>query len=97
MNHKQFRDSLCSARLILPPLSGYTDYPYRQILAQFSPPFLITEMINARALTEGNKKTDKMLQMEKGTYYMGAQLVGNDSDDMCKASLLLEKTTKVYM
>jgi tRNA-dihydrouridine synthase B len=91
MNHKEFEKTLCSTHLLLPPLSGYTDYPYRQILAHFSPPFIITEMVNARAIIEGNKKTQLMIQMEKGSYYKGSQLVGNNPDEMCDAALILEK------
>ena len=56
MNLVDFDKTLRTEKFMLPPLSGYTDFPYRQILAQFSPPFMITEMVNARALIEQNKK-----------------------------------------
>jgi len=91
MKKAEFTKVLCKKKLLLPPLSGYTDYPYRQILASFSPPFITTEMVNARAVIEGNKKTHSMLKKEEGTHFKGAQLVGKDPDVMAKAALIIER------
>ena len=91
MKKSEFTKILCEKKLLLPPLSGYTDYPYRQILAGFSPPFITTEMVNARAVVEGNKKTHQMLKKEEGSHFKGAQLVGKDPDVMAKAAVIIER------
>ena len=91
MKKSEFTKVLCEKRLLLPPLSGFTDYPYRQILAKFNPPFIITEMVNARAVIEKNKKTLQMLEKTKGNHFKGAQLVGKDPDVMAKAAVIIER------
>jgi tRNA-dihydrouridine synthase B len=75
---------------MLPPLSGYTDYPYRQILAKFEPPFITTEMVNARAVVEGNQRTVQMLKKVIGSHFNGAQLLGKDPNFMAKAAKIIE-------
>jgi len=75
---------------MLPPLSGYTDYPYRQILAKFKPPFITTEMVNARAVVEGNQRTIQMLKKVTGSHFNGAQLLGKDPNFMAKAAKIIE-------
>ncbi|MBN1521865.1 MAG: tRNA-dihydrouridine synthase [Candidatus Aureabacteria bacterium] len=87
---KLFLKILKEKRLMLPPLSGYTDYPYRQILSLLKPPFITTEMVKARAVVEGNPKTLSMLRKEKGRHLKGSQLLGSDPDTMAKAAKKLE-------
>jgi tRNA-dihydrouridine synthase B len=77
-------------KLLLPPLSGYTDYPYRMILAGFHPPFLMTEMANARAITQRNRRTVQILKITPGDQYNGVQLVGSIPEYMANAARLLE-------
>ena len=85
-----FQKELSQKRFILPPLSGYTDYPYRCILSLFHPPFICTEMVNATALVNGNKKTLDMLTMEPGDHLKGVQLVGNNPQQMSEAASIIE-------
>lgn len=91
MTPSLFIKKLCEHKLLLPPMSGFTDYPYRVILAQFHPPFIITEMANAKAIIRGNKKTDRILKIAEGKQYNGVQLVGNDPLEMAHAATIVEK------
>lgn len=90
MKSSLFVDILKDKKLMLPPLSGYTDYPYRKILAKFKPPFITTEMVNARAFFENNKKTTERLQKEEGNHFRGVQLLGKDPSYMKKAAIAIE-------
>lgn len=72
--------------MLLPPLSRYTDYPYRVILASFHPPFLTTEMANARAILQKNRRAMQILKIAEGDQYNGVQLVGNIPEYMQKAA-----------
>jgi len=86
MNRTDFITLLSRKQLLLPPLSGFTDYPYRTILSRFSPPFIITEMVNAKAVIMKNRKTMGMLKIVKGDHMNGVQLLGNDPFEMVQAA-----------
>jgi len=90
MNSSLFVKILREKKVLLPPLSGYTDYPYRVILARFDPPFLITEMANARAVVQRNRRTMEILKMVQGTHYHGVQLVGSIPEYMRKAAMIVQ-------
>jgi len=90
LSKTEFVSKLREKRLILPPLSGYTDYPYRAILAEFSPPFICTEMISPYAVIHGNSKTMRMLRKDYGMHMNGVQLVGADVDAMRNAAKVVE-------
>ncbi len=90
MKPSLFLKILKEKKLLLPPLSGYTDYPYRTILARFDPPFIITEMANARAIVQRNPRTMQMLRITKGDQYNGVQLVGSIPEYMGKAAGIVQ-------
>lgn len=90
MNSSLFVKVLREKKLLLPPLSGYTDYPYRRILARFDPPFLITEMANARAIVQKNRRTMEILRIVDGHHYNGIQLVGSIPEYMRKAAEIVQ-------
>ena len=89
MEKTLFVDILREKKLMLPPLSGYTDYPYRKILAKFKPPFITTEMVNARAVIENNKNITERLKKEEGPHLRGVQLLGKDPKYMKKAAITI--------
>jgi len=90
MKSSQFIKILREKQILLPPLSGYTDYPFRVILAGFQPPFLTTEMANARAILQNNWRTLQILKIAKGRHYNGVQLVGSIPEHMQKAAVMLQ-------
>ena len=90
MKSSLFVKILKEKKLLLPPLSGYTDYPFRVILTRFKPPFIITEMANSRAIIQRNKRTIKILKIADGSHYNGVQLVGNIPEFMRKAAEIVE-------
>jgi tRNA-dihydrouridine synthase B len=90
MKSSLFVKILKEKKLLLPPLSGYTDYPYRMILARFHPPFIITEMANARAILQKNPRTMQMLKIAEGDHYNGVQLVGSIPEYMQKAAKIVQ-------
>jgi tRNA-dihydrouridine synthase B len=90
MKSSHFIKILREKQLLLPPLSGYTDYPYRVILADFNPPFIITEMANARAIVQKNRRTMQILKIAEGKQYNGVQLIGSNAEYMRKAAEIVE-------
>jgi len=90
MASSPFVKTLRQKKLLLPPLSGYTDYPYRKILARFHPPFITTEMANARAVLSNNRRTQEILRIADGNHLNGVQLVGGDPGFMKKAAVMVQ-------
>jgi tRNA-dihydrouridine synthase B len=90
MKSSLFVKILKEKKLLLPPLSGYTDYPFRMILARFKPPFITTEMANARAIVQQNRRTMQILKIAEGNHYNGVQLVGSIPEFMVKAAEIVE-------
>lgn len=90
MKTSQFIKTLRETQLLLPPLSGYTDYPFRMILAGFQPPFITTEMANARAVLQNNRRTMQILKIADGDHFNGVQLVGSIPEYMGKAAHIIQ-------
>ena len=90
MNDSNFVKQLKEYKLLLPPMAGYTDYPYRRILALFDPPFICTEMLSPHAILQENPRTMGMLQKIEGNHLCGAQLVGEELKAMGDAACFVE-------
>jgi len=86
MNRNDFRQLLSRTKLVLPPMCGYTDYPYRRILAKFGGEILCTEMIKAKAFFFKNDRTLKMLARSEEEPFTGVQLLGSEPEVMAKAA-----------
>ncbi len=91
MKKSVFLKNLREKKLMLPPLTGFTDYPYRVVLSDFSPPTLTTEMINARALLHRNHRTLMMIKRVPGSFVQGVQLLGKDPVSMAEAAKIVEE------
>ena len=77
--------------LLLAPMSGVSDYPYREIVKKFKPALVFSEMIASRALVENNKKTQKMIKKDSGELY-AIQIAGCDPKIMSEAAKLCENS-----
>ncbi|MFA6290723.1 MAG: tRNA-dihydrouridine synthase family protein [Victivallales bacterium] len=71
--------------VILAPLAGYTDLPYRSSAIRHGCTHAFTEMIDAGSLAYGHKKTFSMLQRGKSEKWLGVQIVGSDHGTLRKA------------
>ena len=90
MNVEEFQADIREARLMLPPLADYTDYPYRRVIAGFDPPFVVTEMISVEALIHGGTRTRRMLERVSGAQCEGVQLVGANPETMAEGARIVE-------
>ena len=71
--------------LLLAPMSGVSDYCYREIVKKFKPGLVFSEMIASRALVEKNKKTLNMIKKDSGDFY-AIQIAGCEPDVMSEAA-----------
>lgn len=74
---------------LLAPMSGITDYPYREIVKLFKPGLVFSEMIASRGLLEKNKKTMKMIK-KTDNFLSAIQIAGCDPDVMKEAAKICE-------
>ena len=68
--------------IILAPLSGFTDLPYRESAYRHGCKYAFTEMVDAGAVAFRNPKTLKMLSRGKNENWLGVQVVGSDHDHL---------------
>ena len=78
-----------NANFLLAPMSGVTDYPYREIVKKFKPGLVFSEMIASRALLAQNSKTMKMIK-KTDNYLSAVQIAGCDPEVMAEASKICE-------
>jgi tRNA-dihydrouridine synthase B len=75
-----------SNRLILAPMAGITDRPFRQLCRQLGAGLAVSEMISANALLWGNRKTIKRLDHDGETGPVAVQIVGADAHTLARAA-----------
>lgn len=74
-------------RVILAPMAGVTDWAYRTVCAELGAPVTVTEMVSAKALTYGDKKSVSLLRRtERGL--CGAQIFGSEPETMAQGAKL---------
>lgn len=74
-----------SNALILAPLSGFTDLPYRRSARRHGCRYAFTEMIDVAALAHNDNATLDMLRRGEDETFLGVQLVGSDPEWIVKA------------
>ena len=77
--------------LVLAPLSGISDLPYRAICRRFGCELAATAMVSARSLAWRNIKTEKLLATRPGDRPLSVQLLGSDPDVIARALDALER------
>ncbi len=82
-----------NTRLALAPMAGVTDLAFRTVCRELSGCFTVSEMVSAKALCYGDKKTPTLLRLGEGEHPAAVQIFGNDEACMEKgAALALERS-----
>lgn len=72
--------------VMLSPMAGVTDLPYRLLCKENGCDLMITEMVSAKAVLYNNKNTDILLQTKPEEGPVLLQLFGSDPDIMAEIS-----------
>ena len=64
--------------VVLAPMAGVTDAPFRGLCSRFGAGLYVSEMITARALVERNERTLSMLRFDGSETTRSVQLYGTD-------------------
>src|SRR6478609_9497583 len=80
-----------ASRFTLAPLAGYTNYPFRRSVREIGGVGLCTtDLVNARAIVEGSKKTLELLETGPDDRPLSVQIFGGDAGEMAAAAQWLE-------
>ena len=77
--------------IILGPMAGITDMPFRALCREQGASFTYTEMISAKALFYKNKNTLPLLQVAEGETPVAVQLFGSEPELLAQEALKLEE------
>ena len=68
--------------IILAPMAGVSDLPFRVICKKFGPGLTCTEMVSSKALYHDSYKTKKMMNIEDEKRPVSIQIFGSDVETM---------------
>ncbi|MFZ9180862.1 MAG: tRNA dihydrouridine synthase DusB [Rickettsiales bacterium] len=77
--------------VLLAPMSGVTDLPFRKLVKSFGAPLVISEMIASRAMILQTRESLKKCQKDQSQYPMSVQLAGCEPEVMAEAARLNEE------
>jgi nifR3 family TIM-barrel protein len=78
--------------VILAPMAGITDLPYRLIMKRFGAALVFTEMISANGLHYSGATTSELLRSDPAERPLGVQLFGDDPRRLAEAARQVEAT-----
>lgn len=70
--------------IVLAPMAGVTDLPFRLLCKEQGCGMLYTEMVSAKAILYKNKNTNILLNIDKAEHPIAVQLFGSDPDIMAE-------------
>lgn len=71
-------------KVVLGPMAGVTDLPFRLLCKEMGCDLMITEMISAKGLMYNNRKTEVLLMTDEREHPIGVQLFGSEPDIMAE-------------
>lgn len=77
--------------LILAPMAGVTDLPFRLLCKEMGAGLLCTEMVSAKAIYYRNKNTKTLMEIHPKEHPVSLQLFGSDADLMAQIAHQIEE------
>src|SRR5690606_27889069 len=79
-----------SMPVILAPMSGVTDMPFRRLVKSMGAGLVVSEMIASQAMIRETRQSMRMIQKSPDEFPMAVQLAGCEPDIMAEAAKLNE-------
>lgn len=76
--------------ILLAPMAGITDLPFRVMAKKQGAALVYTEMVSSKAIFYGDEKTKKLLNMEGEKRPIAVQIFGSDVESMVYAAKYVE-------
>lgn len=77
--------------IILAPMAGVSDLPFRLLCTRFGAGMTCMEMISAKAILYGNKNTESLMEIHPEEKTVSLQLFGNDPKIMSEIAKRIEE------
>ena len=86
------------AKVLLAPMAGVTDLAFRTVCRDAGAEMTYTEMVSAKALCFGDKKTARLLQLAEDECPAAVQIFGSEPETMAAgAKLALQQSGAAYL
>lgn len=82
---------ICPSNLVLAPMAGITDSPFRILCLTGGAGLVCAEMVSANALKFSNAKSVKMLKVNEREHPLSMQVFGGDAETIAMACKLAEE------
>lgn len=79
-----------TSRVILAPMAGISDLPFRLTMKPFGAGLVYTEMVSAKGLLHAGKRTRELLRSDQREHPLGIQLFGSEPEDLAAAAALVD-------
>ena len=76
--------------ILLAPMAGITDLPFRKIAKKYGVGLVYTEMVSSKAIFHNDEKTKKLLNMKNEERPVAVQIFGSDVESMVYAAKYVE-------
>lgn len=76
--------------VVLAPMAGVTDLPFRLLCREMGCAFTCSEMISAKAITYKNKKTFTLMETAESDHPLALQLFGSEPEVMAEAVRMID-------
>lgn len=81
--------------IILAPMAGITNLPFRMICKKFGPGLVCTEMASSKAIFYNDKKTKRLLNTEGEKRPISMQIFGSDEETLVFAAKYISKLADI--
>ena len=81
--------------VLLAPMAGITNLPFRRICEKFEPGLVCTEMISSKGLLYQDQKTNQLLNMKDEPRPVAVQIFGNDIEAMAYSAKEVSKIADI--
>ena len=81
--------------LILAPMAGVTDLPFRKICKEFEPGLVCTEMVSSKAIFYDDSKTKLLMNTEGEKRPISMQIFGSDEETMGYAAKYVSRLADI--
>lgn len=79
-------------RLVLAPLAGFTDAPFRRLCREGGADFVYTEMVSAAGLAHGSSPTRHLMETMTGEGDVACQVFGSKESEVALATRICSET-----
>lgn len=81
--------------ILLAPMAGITDLPFRLICKEFGPGLVTTEMVSSKAILYDDSKTKKLMNTKGEKRPISMQIFGSDIEAMSYASKYVSELAEI--